>query len=834
MAYTKDMELKSITEPNHFATPTEKESDTFGLNYAKWMWREGGNSEGVGILLGSRAALFYKNYLYRNAIQETSKYRSLYDIKIDGFPQDASVLNLNWNIVSPIKAYCDIIQNSFLKRGYRLGVNSIDPQSENKKRQHLYLAKSTLKTQNEGIFAGLEEMMGGNIPSKYDQMFHGMEEDQLEIYMKTKYKLPTEIAMEEGIAMVFGTNHMEEVYAQIIDDIITYGTAGTKEWVNENGKVKIRRVNPMYSIVDFTNDPLHRDIRHAGEVVPMTLDALRQEAGDSFSPDEWKDIAKRSMNLSIPGTGQSWSGSGRRGVYPVLDFAFYTTNKDVRRKYTTSTGKERYEEVGYDYKPKAKESISEMPYTVYYEGKWIVGTDYIYNYGLGNYMARPRNTARLCETTLPFHFYSPGLAEGTNKSAVEQMTPFADEYQILWLRYQTLFMAAAPPGFNVDIAALMNIPMGNGKSFQPLDLIKLKSITGRGLYNSLSLSGQPMHNQKPFEMDNGGLPGELIGVLNQMTDLEARMKRIVGLTDAATTTTEERTAAHNVQVQLNVTDNATYHILRGARTILEETGKAVIGRLQSLARTGNKIEGYVEGLGEANVKYIELSADISVDEFAMTVEFEPDDAQKQAMEANIQQALAQRATTGKGGIDIVDAMELRHNPNQKQASLLLANKIEKRRQKDRQEDIENQKMNAQFQAQSAEQAEAARVQSEQQLIGLKLQYEQAKAQIDLQKIQAQESIKAQFRLKELEFTSNSKLLLADNQEEAQKELAQMQADLMKSIAETERISKERISRLDREMDATIEMMKLKSNAEVKKYEVDNRPKPQKVVQTKKK
>jgi hypothetical protein len=128
-------------------------------------------------------------------------------------------------------------------------------------------------------------------------------------------------------------------------------------------------------------------------------------------------------------------------------------------------------------------------------------------------------------------------------------------------------------------------------------------------------------------------------------------------------------------------------------------------------------EGYKYSLGTDRVEYIKLEADSDFEKsnFDVKIEATIDEREKEMLEQNIQQALAQQT------IELEDAIQIRMLDNPKAANYYLVS-AQKKRRKLRMEEA---RANSEMQMQQAVQAAQAKSQGE-------LQLEQAKAQFKLQ------------------------------------------------------------------------------------------------------
>ena len=150
---------------------------------------------------------------------------------------------------------------------------------------------------------------------------------------------------------------------------------------------------------------------------------------------------------------------------------------------------------------------------------------------------------------------------------------------------------------------------------------------------------------------------------------------------------------------------------------------------------------------------LEEISDLHLYDFGIFIELEPDEEEKMLLENNIQQALAQQS------IELEDAIDLRDINNVKLANQLL--KIRRIKKAERDQEIQQQNIQAQAEANMQTQQAAAEleVQKEQAKSQAQAQLEQMKGQMDSQKLQQEAQIKAQ--LMEQEFQYNMQLRQMD-------------------------------------------------------------------------
>ena len=148
-------------------------------------------------------------------------------------------------------------------------------------------------------------------------------------------------------------------------------------------------------------------------------------------------------------------------------------------------------------------------------------------------------------------------------------------------------------------------------------------------------------------------------------------------------------------------------------------------------------------------------------DFGIFIDLMPDEEEKMLLENNIQQALAQKS------IELEDAIDLRDIKNVKLANQLLKIRRKKKMQRDQQ--IQQQNIQAQSQANIEQQQASAQleVQKQQALSQAQAQLEQMKSQMATQKMMQEAEIKKQLMAQEFQY--NMQLRSMDTQQVMQRE-----------------------------------------------------------------
>ena len=152
---------------------------------------------------------------------------------------------------------------------------------------------------------------------------------------------------------------------------------------------------------------------------------------------------------------------------------------------------------------------------------------------------------------------------------------------------------------------------------------------------------------------------------------------------------------------------------------------------------GKIINSLKNSISTYNVGTLSEIQNLSLHDFGIFLELEPEEEEKAMLEQNIQMSLQQ------GGIDLEDAIDIRQVKN-----LKLANQMLKQKRKQKQKQMqEAQQANIQAQAnanaEASERQAQAEMQKQQALTASNVQFEQAKNQMEIQRLQTASQIKQQ-------------------------------------------------------------------------------------------
>lgn len=692
--------IENVGFPSHLIDPREKGKD-WVLQYCKAAYSSFENDNPREIFYHSRYKYeVQKNYALGN--QSVNKYKPLL-----GVDEEAKEdwLSVDWSVIPIIPKFRRIALGKLSKSDYNIVATPVDSLANEEIKSYFAATKAKLliREQAEKIDPSLLDS-----PSLQLTPEEARDLEELEMQMKYTFKHQMAIEAEEGVKLIFGQNEMDKLRYKIREDLFDHGVAGFKEFIDSNGAIKIRAINPRNILINRCLKQDFSDASYIGEIQELTISDLKQTAGAQFSDAEYEQIAKSYIGLL--GNPKEWPSS--LSVYNkgydrfrvrVLDIEFFSVNQLVMEKRTDRRGNKIYARGKFEDTNKRKDKFERLAYKVVYKGKWIIGTNYIYDYGLATDMKRAKSS--LMDTTLSYHLFAPEFFDMKAYGTMDQMTPIADAIQIAWYRLQNAINQARPKGIMIEMGALEEIPLGaGGKKLTPMKVLDLYNKTGTLVYRKADAQGRQT-NYKPIEELENGLGRDVMSYWQIIQNNIQLLRDITGMNEMTDgSTPDPRTLTTVAKMASESTSNALSHIVMAERMLLESLASSVMLRLQDVVSRGT-VEGYVRGLGNNTLRFIQISPKVSMHEYGIFLEDKPTDDQRAQLMAQVQ------AMSAQGLMDIEDAIIIQNTDNLKVAQQLLAYKIKKRKEEEAQADAVRQQQNAQVQIQSAQAAEQAKQQT---------------------------------------------------------------------------------------------------------------------------
>jgi hypothetical protein len=730
--------------PDPLAPYEVKQSKDYGLQYAKSIETQWGRPEDEGSLFRRRLKEFEQNRDYANGTQDTAIYKQILN-SLDPNNGDGTLLNIDWSPVPIIPKFVKIVVNKILSRNPYPNVEAVDPLSVSEKERKK--AEVQAGVELKPLLAELEQAgikTGYNVETLPDTL------EEAEIFLDTNIKIASEIATQIATELTLSWNEFgERIYRRCVDDLVSIGMAVVKRENDPNYGITEHYVDPAYFIHSYTEDPSLSDLIYAGHVRRISIMDLKRMAGSQFTEEQYQKLAtmvQYKFNNNPNRLTQSYYDKNLQSVaygydefiVEVLDFEFMSVDDVYFEEKASRFGNVGFYYKGYKYEPNPGSVYDRKPYrmqtTTVYGGKYIIGTDFLFDYGVKKNI--PKNVHDITRARMSYSAIATNLRRMIPKSMVSSVKSFADQLQITHLKIQQAIAKAKPDGLMIDIEGLENVQLGRGGELQPLDIQDIYEQTGVFYYRSKNPEGG-FQNPPVREINNQIRNiNELIALYNHYLRM---IRDATGLNEVVDGSTPKGDQLVGVRQQaIEASNNATYDITNAAHVLFKKVCDDIVRCLQIIPKGSVLFSTYEKAIGKSNMEVISSFAELPMYNFGVRVVSDMEDMEKAYLEANIQQSLLQKE------IDLEDAIAIRRLKDVNQAEQLLIVRRKKRMKQMQLMAQQNSQMQAQANAQVAQATSQA-----------KMQEEQMKAQLDAQKIQLEAQTKAQ--LLQLEYQLKTQL-----------------------------------------------------------------------------
>jgi len=360
-------------------------------------------------------------------------------------------------------------------------------------------------------------------------------------------------------------------------------------------------------------------------------------------------------------------------------------------------------------------------------------------------MMRPKSD--FTKVKMNYSIVAPRMYEGRIDSLVKRITGFADMIQLTHLKLQQVMSRMVPDGVYLDADGLAEIDLGNGTSYNPQEALNMFFQTGSVIGRSYTADGDQNAGKVPIQEITSGSGGSKIQALIGNYNYYLQMIRdVTGLNEARDAANPDPKALVGVQKLAAANSNtATRHILQGGLFLTQEVCEQLSLRISDIIEYSPTKDAFIHSIGAHNVATLTEMSELHLYDFGIFIELTPDEEEKSLLENNIQVALGQQ------NIELEDAIDLREIKNIKLANQLL--KIRRKKKIARDQQIQQENMQAQAQANIQQQEASARfeMQKQEQAAQTAISIEQAKSSFVLEKLTKEAEVKMQLMEKEFQY-----------------------------------------------------------------------------------
>ena len=730
--------------PSQAVPDAEKSSMEYGLQVAKaieaeWFRKDGGMSR-----YHDTKNRFHNLKLYARGEQSIQKYKD--ELSING---DLSYLNLDWKPVPIIPKFVDIVVNGISERSYNLNAFSQDVIAAKERTD--YIEKMLEDMRFKAFKQNAKQQTGINTFNNNPEDLPENDEE-LSVHMQLNYKQSIEIAEEEALNNLFSLNKYSLIKKRLDYDLCVLGMACVKNSFNTAEGVKIEYIDPSNVVYSHSESPYFDDLYYFGEVRRVRITDLKKEFPNLTDEDvkELEDQYQNSLNDKYIYTPEDKQD---RNYVNVLYFEYKTFNNQVYKIKQTSSGADKALKKNDSFNPpkdnRARFQRASRVIEVLYGGVKIVGHDKMIDWKMCENMTRPKSD--ISKVAMSYNIVAPRLYKGRPESLVQRMTTFADMIQITHLKLQQVMARMVPDGVYLDADGLSEVDLGNGTNYNPQEALNMYFQTGSIIGRSYTQDGDMNAGKVPIQELSSSNGGAKIQSLIQSYNYYLQMIRdVTGLNEARDgSMPDDRSLVGLQKIAAANSNTATRHILDAGLYLTLKTAEACSLRISDVLEYSNTKNQFINSLGRFNVGTLNQVKELHMHDFGIFLELDPDEEEKAILENNIQMAIQQQK------IELEDAIDIREVRNLKLANQLLKVKRRKKAEQDQALAQQNQQLQAQVNAQSAEAAANAEIQKQQGVTQSKVQLAEAQNQFDIAKMEREAEIKKE--LMELEFNFNMQL-----------------------------------------------------------------------------
>ena len=731
--------------PSQVVSDAEKLSYDYGLKVAKAIETEWFYGDYNQTRYTTNKNNFHNLRLYARGEQSIQKYKD--ELSING---DLSYLNLDWKPVPIIPKFVDIVVNGLSDRLYDIKAYSQDPFGVSKRTEYMENILDDMLAKDLDSF--IRENTGLNL-TKTDPEKLPDSEEELQLHMQLSYKQSVELAEEQAIKVLMEGNRFDLTRRRFYYDLAVLGIGAVKTDFNTSEGVTIKYVDPADLVYSYSESPYFEDIYYIGEVKSIPVNELAKQF-PFLSQEDLEDIVKnKNLYQNNYNHGSIHYKEIDNNKVQVLYFNYKTYMNEVYKVKETGTGAEKAIEKDDNFNPPENKEGNfvklQRNIEVLYEGALILGSNKLLKWEISKNMMRPKSD--YTKVKMNYSIVAPRMYKGKIESLVRRITGFADMIQLTHLKLQQVMARMVPDGVYLDADGLAEVDLGNGTNYNPQEALNMFFQTGSVIGRSFTQDGDMNPGKVPIQEITSGSGGNKIQALIANYNYYLQMIRdTTGLNEARDGSTPDPNALVGIQKLAAANSNtATRHILQAGLYLTTETAECLSLRISDILEYSPTKNAFMQKIGGHNLATLKELEDLYLYDFGIFLELQPDEEEKARLENNIQASLAQQT------LDIEDAIDIREIKNIKLANQLLKLRRQKKIVRDQQIAQQNIQAQAQANAQTQQVAAQAEIQKNQVKAQAEAQLEQVKAQLEFKKMMQEVNHKKE--LMQLEFEMNMQL-----------------------------------------------------------------------------
>lgn len=671
-------QTEAVYAPTIFVAPEEKSKKWYCLQMAKSIYYRSWSSYQSPYGNFNRNK-FIDNKMWANGMFDVQAFMGGKKDR-DTPDKNPMLKHLDFDPVTEMPKIQDIVIGYLEQIDYVISATPINPaagaEKENMRLQEI--AKVRLLEYGKQI----NQMAGEDIVPTPSNAFQSEEEVNM-FFNMGGYKPVGAMQIRLGNQIVENDSAIRDIRKKWLEDAFCTGRMAVDQEPDEKGRLKYKYVDIVNcGVEDYRGHYLEKPSKiwyiEVKTVQDLILDS--QKSGTPLSPEETKEIAKRYENKFDNPSWSAAEGAERQYVntdttigyfwyqfkIPVLkcyweelDCYKTATKEKAGKKNVSPTSYSDESKTYYDHSkagrpPMLKEKkVDEFYVHNYYQAKWIPGTDYVYDYGKVPFQARdPYDISRaLC----PLKYYRI-----TNQPLAERIKPYAKKIYMAWLKFDNEVSRARPAGYKINVKALENIALGQGKTFTVQHGIEMFNETGDLIYADEAQADEYGRTKGKNPIESIEQRAILDGMRRWIEVINFYTQRIVALTGINEfmdgSNPNSNTAATLAKAALAGSKNSMSQISSGVLSLAEKMALDTSARLQLIVEKYGDYNGYADVLGTGFLEAASVGKEILGYTYGIMVRAKPNEQEREQMKQAIYTSFSTMASPESGGLWVQDAL----------------------------------------------------------------------------------------------------------------------------------------------------------------------------------
>lgn len=783
--------------PSHLIAPSEK-GEAWHREFMKAFHKE--FSLGAGKTLRYMQGDYEKYRMYASGKQPIDQYKSMLTMQRNKGRKDISWRNLDWNILPILPTLVAVVKNKVLGQKKDVLIKAIDNISQTEEMDRKYEILTFLD--NQRLMQRAQEALGVNMQSPLEEgapVPRNMQEIQLHLDMYPKDRYVMELY--DNIERTKNLNSWSQIWDDVVTDLVEVGVAGTKVWIDVGGTIRVRRIIPEHTVTNNCIKPDFSDMTRIGEYIEMSISELRASVPrGTFTEEDYVKMASTASGrkYSVAGNDIYFKTNFR---YPydhekvmVFDAEWFSADDYAYVLEKSNTGNLNFTKQKNPYwlnsvqttdeRGRPKIGVSDDEYIQYhaergserevirdsvnnlYGAKWIVGTHYIFDWGLKENIQRSAKYIGDCKSNYNlFTFFD---------SFIRRAEPIADQIQLNWLQHQHHVSQSKPSGLKINKRALTSLSVGGkgGMELDELEVLRMYAETGNMVYKAEDAAGRP-YPFDPIQEIEGGMNEAALQHFEFIRAHIDLLRTIFGLNEATDSSTPNpklgKAIAEMLEQNTNTALGTVYHAYS---KLFEDTIKSIATLVPDAEMIKNSARD--ASLGESSGEFMRMYADMTWKELAITIKDGPTTEVRNILREYVKNAQANKEIYPE------DAYLVENEDNIMRAYYMLAQARKKKRDDDLRTQQAKYQMEQEKNINSAMGAEQA-----------KLQAAQLQNQAEIDKAYAIHPLEMEKVAMELQGKLLLEKMKIDGQlEEKDREILGRYLETLEKVAAQERVAKE--------------------------------------------